>query len=234
MALPSAPFDTANSIFAGLSVVKLQLDPQITGITAATDTLTKTAHGLAVDQAFTYVSGTGFTGLTAGVTYYVVAVPSADTFQVSGTIGGAAITVGTSTAGVIAPVVIFEAAQLDDDPQQEMKYIDRPDSTGVLRHARGVRTKSFENFTFGLDEVKRLLEIFAGSMSGRRTGYCTLWIPDPDDATGKVSLKSEADFACTITRDGKITHGNSDFSKVTIKIESNKIGEVTWTRDGDA
>jgi hypothetical protein len=62
--------------------------------------VTLTAHGLAVDdRVFFSVSDGGAlpTGLTAGVTYYVVAVPTADTLQVSDKKGGAPL--GTTSAG---------------------------------------------------------------------------------------------------------------------------------------
>jgi hypothetical protein len=233
MALPSSPFVSANSIFAGLSIIQLKLSPALSGVTSATTIVTKVAHGLTAGQQVIYVSGTGFTGLTAATAYYVLYL-TADTFSLSATSGGSAISVGTSTVGVFQPVLIFEAAQLDDDPEQEVKSLARPDARGVLRNVRNVRTKAADKYTFGLDEVKRLLAIFSGSLSGRVIGTCTLWIPDLDDASGKCALKSEADFACTVTRDGKVTYGNSDFSKATIKIESNKLGDLTWTPDATA
>jgi hypothetical protein len=129
--------------------------------------------------------------------------------------------------------LIFEASQLDDDPEQETKSLPRPDAKGVLHNARTVETKANEKWTFGLDEVKRLLDIFGGTLRGRKEATVTLWVPDPDDETGTVALKSEDDFPGTVTRDGKITFGNSDFSKATIKIESRKVGDVTWTADAD-
>jgi hypothetical protein len=129
--------------------------------------------------------------------------------------------------------LVFEAPQLDDDPEQETKSLPRPDAKGVLRNARTVETKANEKWTFGLDEVKRLLDIFNGALRGRVDCTATLWIPDPDDESGKIALKSEEDFPCTVTRDGKLTFGNSDFSKATIKIESRKSGNVTWTADAD-
>jgi hypothetical protein len=230
MPLPRSPFDPAQSIYAGLSIVQLKILPQLTSVTGATDTLTKTAHGLQVGQIVQYVSGTGFTGLAAATNYFVV-FADANTFKLSATKGGTAISVGTSSAGVFQPVSVFEAQQLDDDPEQEVKYLDRPDITGELHHARSVVIKGFEKWTFGLDEVKRLLEIFSGSLRGRKTATCTLWIPDPDDASGKCSLVSETDFSCVVTRDGKISHGAGDFSKTSIKIESMKVGNLTWTKD---
>jgi Ca2+-binding RTX toxin-like protein len=63
-----------------------------TGISVVNDSITWTAHGLAVGSAITYSNGGGLTaaGLSNGVTYYVASV-TADTFTVSGSLGGAAI-----------------------------------------------------------------------------------------------------------------------------------------------
>ena len=46
-----------------------------------------------------------------------------------------------------------------------------------------------------------------------------------------VKLESEADFACLVTRDGKLGHGGGNFSDATIKIESRKAGDIQWTKD---
>lgn len=233
MPLPSAPFNAANSIYTGLAVIQLKLTPPTSGVTSATDTLTfLLAHNLAVGQGVVFVSGTGFTGLTPGTTYYVVNVPTSTTLKLSATVGGAAITVGTSTVGIFQPVLVFEAEKIDDDPEMEIKYLSRPDSKGTLRNVRSVRTKSNEKWTFALEEVKRLISIF-GALFGRATGTVTIWIPDVDDASGKCAFKSENDFAGTVSRDGKMSHGG-DFSNCTIKIESNKAGDVQWAVDGNA
>lgn len=127
--------------------------------------------------------------------------------------------------------VTFETKMLTQGLEQETKDIELPDAKGVLRKVRTVLVKQQESFTFELMEVKRLLDIFGNAMAGRVTGICTLYIPDPDDATGKLSLKSETGFACTITRDGNVDFGNGDFSKATIKVESNKQGAISWTPD---
>lgn len=234
MALPSRPFVAAESIFAGLSVIAAKVRANLTAVTAATDTLTKTAHGFAVDDQLEYISGTGFTGLTANAYYYVVAVPTADTFQISATKGGTAISVGTSSAGVLAPVVIFEAKKVGSTAANEEKTLERPDSTGTLRVVRRVLTKQEESFTFETDEPKRLLKLFGGALSGLITATATLWIPDPQDASGKVALKSEKDFSCALTRDGDLTFGGQEFSSSTLKLTSNKQGAITWTADATA
>ena len=234
MPLPTAPFDATKSIFAGLSVIQLKLLPQLTGVTAATSVISKAGHTLVADQLVQYVAGTGFTGLVAGTNYFVRDVVAGVSFGLSATKGGAAIAVGTSTVGVFAPVSVFEVSDLSDSPEQETKYLDRPDAQGVLRHARGVETKAFEKWMFGLDEVKRLLEVFSGSLRGRKNATCTLWIPDPDQTAGTVALKSEADFSVVVSRDGDLKFGGQEFSKATIKVESLKSGNVTWTADAAA
>ena len=234
MPLPTAPFDATKSIYAGLTVIQLKFLPQLTGITAATTILTKTGHGLQVGQLVQHVSGTGFTSLVAGTNYFVLTVPDANTYTLSATKGGAAIAVGTSTVGVQQPVSVFEVADLTDDPDQEIKYLERPDAAGVLRRVRGVEAKGYEKWTFGLDEVKRLLEIFSGALRGRKVATCSMWIPDPDVVAGSVALKSETDFPVTVTRDGSMKHGGGEFSEVTVRIDSNKAGNVTWSADAVA
>lgn len=231
--LPSAPFDAAKSIFAGLSVIQLKLLPQLTGVIAATDTVTKAGHTLQNGQMLQFVSGTGFTGLVAGTNYFVTNAAT-DTFKLAATKGGAALAPGTSSAGVFAPVSVFEVDQLDDDPEQSVKQLKRPDAKGVLRPARTVQTEAAEKWTFALQEVKRVLEIFGGKMRGRKTGTATIWVPDTDDTTGLVAMKSQTDFAVTVSRDGKITYGNSDFSKTTIRVESEEADDITWTADAAA
>lgn len=234
MPLPTAPFDATKSIFAGLSVIQLKLLPQLTGVTAATTVISKAGHTLVTGQLVQFVSGTGFTGLVAGTNYFVRDVVAGVSFGLAATKGGAAIAVGTSTVGVFAPVSVFEVATLDDDPEQEVKYLKRPDAKGKLRTARSVETSATEKWMFALDEVKRLLEVFDGKLRGRKSATCTMWIPDPDDAAGTVALKSQADFPCTVSRDGKLTFGGSEFSKSSIKLESTHTDDVSWTADAAA
>lgn len=63
----------------------------ITGV-AATDVITATAHGFAVGDRVIFPTLTGGTGLTAAtVPYFVLTVPSADTFTVSATVGGTVV-----------------------------------------------------------------------------------------------------------------------------------------------
>lgn len=79
----------------------------VTG-SAATDTFTKTAHGLAVGDPVTFTGLTGGAGITAGAAYYVVSVPDANTFKVSSTHGGTPLDVTSDlTAGTVAGVAVL-------------------------------------------------------------------------------------------------------------------------------
>jgi hypothetical protein len=79
---------------------------QLTACTGATGTgvVTKVAHGLRTGDPVTYISGTTFTGFTAGTRYYAIRL-TADTFGVALTranaIAGTAVTLSANgTAGV--------------------------------------------------------------------------------------------------------------------------------------
>lgn len=235
MALPTAPFNAAKSIFAGKSVIQLKIAPALTGVTAATDTITTgAAHGLSVGQQVIFNSGTGFTGLVGGTAYFVVLVPTATTFKISATSGGAALTPGTSSAGSFQPVQIIESRLLKHGDDAEYKEIQRPDSSGILRTVRKVKTKGGETWKFEMDEAKRIVDVFSGALAGFVTATATLWLPDPQDASGYVALKSETDFTCTIGRDGELGFGDSDFTKATLMLTSTKQGPVLFTADATA
>lgn len=237
MPLPSAPFDAAKSLFAGLSIIQLKLLPQLAGVAAEADdeTFTKNGHGLANGQALLFVSGTGFTGLTAGMVYYVRDA-AANTFKLAAAPGGAAIDITLDGSdGLFQPVSIFESRKLTHRDNREFKTIERPDAQGVLRTVRKVCVKGAEEFIYEVDEAKRLVtEIFQGALSGIREGTATIWEPDPSDATGKVALKSDTDFAVDITREGDGNFGDGDFTKLQLKLSSRKNGDVLWTADGNA
>lgn len=233
MPLPTAPFDAAKSIFAGLSVIQLAFAATpITGVTATTaGVFTKAVHGLTDGVPLRFDSGSGGEGLTVGVTYYVRDAASG-TFKLAATPGGVALTLTTAlTAATFSAAAVFEAKKIDSKLSEEKKHLEMPDKKGVLRKARTVVTKSDESFVFEVPEVKRLLDIFGGSLAGSVKVAVTIWIPDPDDATGKVALKSEDNFAATISREGDVSFGGSEFSQANILIESNKLGAVTWTPD---
>lgn len=71
---------------------------------------TKTAHGLAADEAVVLsTSGALPTGLTVDTIYYVKTVLSADTFTVSATVGGAAINTSSAGSGTHSMTSVYSA-----------------------------------------------------------------------------------------------------------------------------
>lgn len=69
-------------------------------VTVSGDTLTKTAHGLSVNDLVSIYATTLPGGLYDSTPYWVVAVPTADTFKVSLNYGGTAITASTTGTAV--------------------------------------------------------------------------------------------------------------------------------------
>ncbi len=74
----------------------------ITGLSAATDTVTETATGLANGDKITFTDVGASTSLQVGRTYYVVS-KSTNAFKVALTSGGAAVTIGTATVSYRKP-----------------------------------------------------------------------------------------------------------------------------------
>ena len=70
----------------------------LTSATASAGTFTSTAHGLAVGDKVLISSGTSLVGVSAATTYYVAASADANTFTLSATAGGSAITTAAGTA----------------------------------------------------------------------------------------------------------------------------------------
>lgn len=72
----------------------------VVSMTAGTDVITVTGHGLSVDdQIQFYGSGTIGGGLTQRTTYFVESTPSSDTFTVATTQGGSAVDITSDITG---------------------------------------------------------------------------------------------------------------------------------------
>lgn len=85
-------------------------------LTASGAVLTSPGHGLAAGQAVTFSNTGGAlpTGLTVGTTYYVIPTGlAANTFQVSATLGGAAISTTGAGTGVHTFTATSGAGQTD-------------------------------------------------------------------------------------------------------------------------
>lgn len=83
-----------------ISTNKSFASPEVTA-TAATDTVTANANGLAVNDQVVFTDIGGSAGLRVDRKYYVT-VATTNTFKVSATYGGAAITVGTANVKYVA------------------------------------------------------------------------------------------------------------------------------------
>lgn len=232
MALPTAPFNAAKSIYAGKKVIQVVLSTgSVTGATAAgsSATISAAAHGFLIGDMVQFISGTGFTGLTAGTNYFVVAAATG-TFEVSATAGGTAITItAEGSAGVFAPVEVFESNTLKEGGTESYEDFKRYGTDGVPRTKRKVISESVNQVSWEVDEAKRLLDIFNGRMSGLAVASgVTIWVRDPDDASGKCALKSST-FAANITRDGEVTMDKKVIT--TLMAESTEDTPITYTAD---
>ncbi len=69
-------------------------------VTVSGDTLTRTAHGLSVGDMVSFKATAMPSGTFEGTPYYVVTVPTADTFKISRKKGGTAITTGSAGTSV--------------------------------------------------------------------------------------------------------------------------------------
>ena len=232
MPLPTAPFNAAKSIYAGKKIIQVVLTTgSITGATSAESsaTITAAAHGFVVGDMVQFISGTSFTGLTAGTNYFITAADTG-TFEVSATKGGTAIKISAEgSAGVFAPVEVFESNTLKEGGQDTFEDFKRYGTDGVQRTKRKVLSESVNEISWEVDEAKRLLDIFGGRMNGLAVARgVTVWVQDPDDATGKCALKS-TEFPANITRDGEVTMDKKVVA--TLKAENTGDTPITYTSD---
>lgn len=84
-------------LLAAITTNRIAKGTSVTGATSATDTITSTAHGLVDGNKVVFTATGAATGIVAGRTYYVDQITT-DTFKVSTSAGGAAITLGTASA----------------------------------------------------------------------------------------------------------------------------------------
>ncbi|MHD0301837.1 SU10 major capsid protein [Rhodococcus erythropolis] len=86
-----------------LSSIQTNKSYAVTEVTAATatDTVTVTAHGLAEGDQIAFTEVDAATGVRADRSYFVTGTPTANTFKVSASRGGAAITLGTAAPNFV-------------------------------------------------------------------------------------------------------------------------------------
>lgn len=87
-----------------------------------------------------------------------------------------------------------------------------------------------ELLKFKTKEVKKVIGLL-GSLSGSKSGTCTAWIRDPDDASAVVALRTD-DFPCTLYCDtGEEAFSGDNPTELTLVVRSLKDGPVTFTAD---
>lgn len=97
----------------------IQLAGSVQAATSATDTITDTAHGLAVGDMVVITTIGGASGVALATRYFVVNVPTADTFKISATAGGSAISLGTATPSYKAMTEVALAYPNQIEPSAE-------------------------------------------------------------------------------------------------------------------
>ena len=232
--LPTAAFTAAKSIEAAKKVIQFVMDTG--GTTAATatgsgSTIADATHTFIDGQLIQYVSGTGFTGLTAGTNYFVRDVVAATSFAVAATLGGAAISITVAgSAGVFRQCEVFESKMARHSAAETYTSFQRYASNGILRDVGGKYiAERVEKISWEIDEAKRLLTLFGGKLSGLATGKVTMWVRDPRDASGKTALTTSA-FQADVTRDADITLDKKVIMMVTAESMEDEL--VTFTADG--
>jgi hypothetical protein len=240
MSVPKSPFIKADALYAGKTIHVITVDDSsLTGVTAdeSTDVISKAAHGMVDGQGVIFVSGTGFTGLTAGTLYYVRDSASG-TFKVAadivnGVIGAAIDITAAGSDGVFQPVEIVESSKIDNQVQQNTFQFRRNDDGGRSRIVDEYITQDDETFVIVLDMAKRLLRLFGGALGGSVSCTVTSYVRSPRDATGTVAMKSEDNWPATLTRNRSETLGGGQGTLPELRLRSNKEGYITWEADAD-
>lgn len=243
MSIPASYLQRSKVVFAPYARILFEADAQITarltGVTAAgsSATITKTAHGLSDGSSVLFVSGTGFTGIVAGTTYYVVN-SAADTFELAespASTTGISITAAGSD-GIFQAVQVFNCEPLEDSSSApEMEQLKRRGADGI----EGIVDEEIKSYaaawTFDLDEAMRLLEIYGGKLNGNVSGYATIYVRDTKDASGKVRMKSER-FYASLIRDGSASFGGGAYTKPKLRLSAKKPdgSQVTWSANATA
>lgn len=110
---------------------------------ASPGVITWTAHGLVVDTAVVFTSaGTLPAGLTAGVTYYVKTVLSADTFTVALTKGGTVIDTTDAGSGVHTGTTVPAGSYMTFKAQVTSFATVRGDGTDIIKAKAMLATQS--------------------------------------------------------------------------------------------
>lgn len=155
---------------------------------AATDIITATGHNFVTNQAVSFPTITGGTGLNAYTRYFVRDVTSS-TFKVSATIGGVAIDFTTNiTAGTVqssASLVLLQGNRYGLDSIQTAI----PDGTAVGGNARGLGAVDLQMSRAAATDIANSDGAFLGPGYGSSAGQYAAAIACYDTrATGQYSI----------------------------------------------
>ena len=231
----------ASTTVRGISMLSASPDtvkgnPTITIATPAVATLT--AHGLIVNDSIKFsTTGTLPTGITAGVTYYVIASGlTANTFQFSTTLGGAAVNTSGSQSGTHTVTRTTPIAVSPNDPSLLTANekaalagtVGTPKSTNlfVTQDNKTIsgndQTQTTQNGTieFGEADATTKKNILTQSFIPTRTkerGFALYKSPDTGTFTGSVTISLQADNAGSAsgTPLASVTISNADWLLLT-------------------
>lgn len=188
--LQSSPASISDVNTSLQTTVAIGLDRSIFSITgdAATDIITATGHNFVTNQAVSFPTITGGTGLNA-VTRYFVRDVTVSTFKVSTTIGGGAINFATNiTAGSVqssASLVLLQGSRYGLESIQTAI----PDGTAVGGNARGLGSVDLQMNRNAASDVANSDGAFLGPGYGSSAGLYAAAIACYDTrATGQYSI----------------------------------------------
>jgi hypothetical protein len=179
-------------------------------IVAATAVFTVTAHGYAVGDRIVASSITSTTGFSINTYYYVITVPSADTFTMSATSGGSNLTLTTNGSATLAKLFEYRlriANNITGNADEKTTNYEGDDIIIKLINTQSVGFKfgadalpiTVHAAIFGLSEVTSGLpdsytSAYGWYTSGERTGATVgFWGEGSDssvDSSGVISSKT--------------------------------------------
>lgn len=182
-------------------------------VTAATDVIASTAHGLKVGDVIEVKAQTTLpTGMSAATPYYVISVPTVDSFKVSATKGGTTINIEDTGTGTL---------------------------TWLKQGAgKSILVKDFNNITLGIDtdggaDAAMTFKVVVSQeeecvdfdkAQSTTNSYSFAAINDLDDGTAKAG--SDGVVVATADINKKYSVNTDSISWITVKVSGRTEGEA--------
>jgi hypothetical protein len=128
--------------------------------------------------------------------------------------------------------LVIEAEEAEYNPNIEFAEQFHVDANGVKRLVRRDVKQKKEVISSTMSVAKTLPSIFGTALGGAVSGVATVFMENPTDASGHVSLQSQAGFACTLHLDGAIKFGNGEYTLPKLTLTSTQGSDIAWTVDG--